>query len=100
MSAGFLKLSDTSYPMSASQLETALVGPGRGARAFLLTVHGIGAYDTSKNASGRLVDALVGDLRATFEPVDFNWHAVVEARNFKDKVAQLSRSMLEAAHLS
>jgi hypothetical protein len=85
--------------MSGSQLETALVGPGKEAGTFLLTVHGIGDYDASKSASGRLVDALAGDLRATLEPVDFNWHAVVEARDFKDKVVQLSRSMLEAAHL-
>ena len=86
--------------MSGSQLETARVGPGRDTRTFLFTVHGIGAHDASKSASGRLVDALDGDLRATLELVDFNWHAVVESRNFKDKVGRLSRSTLEAAHLS
>ena len=68
-------------------------------RTFLFTVHGIGAYDAAKGASGRLVDALDGDLRAALEVVDFNWHAAVERREFQDKLNCAVNGLPAGAHV-
>jgi hypothetical protein len=71
-------------------------------RAFIVTVHGIGPYATSSSASKKLITALPTDIITTLQPkpVDFNWYDLVEARlNLNEKVTQLSRSIIEAAHL-
>jgi hypothetical protein len=68
---------------------------------FIVTIHGIGPYDASHGATGKLMGALDEGLVPTLKPVDFNWCAIVEAmRDDGEKVTQLSTSILEAAHLS
>ena len=70
--------------------------------SFLITVHGIGPYDASRGASYKLMGALDSSLVATLKPnpIDFNWCALVEGgHDDRGNVTQLSRSILEAAHL-
>src|SRR5690242_17255783 len=68
---------------------------------FIVTIHGIGAYDTCRGAARTLMGALDESFSAAVRFVDFDWFTSVEAgRTQADKVAQLSASLLESAHLS
>src|SRR5438445_11049491 len=87
--------------MGESQLENAAVTGLGASGTFIVTVHGIGPYDASHGATGKLMRVLDEGLVATLKPVDFNWCAMVEAgHDDSEKVTQLSTSILEAAHLS
>jgi hypothetical protein len=84
-----------------SQLENVAVAGVGVLGTFIVTVHGIGPYDASHSATGKLMGALDEGLVATLEPVDFNWCGMVEAeQDDREKMTQLSTSILEAAHLS
>src|SRR5438094_23619 len=88
-------------PMGESQLDNVAVAGLGGSGTFIVTVHGIGPYDASHGATGKLMRVLDEGLVATLKPVDFDWCATVEAgRDDSEKVTQLSTSILEAAHLS
>jgi hypothetical protein len=87
--------------MNESQLENVAVAGLDAPATFIVTIHGIGPYDASHGATGKLMGALDEGLVPTLKPVDFNWCAIVEAmRDDGEKVTQLSTSILEAAHLS
>src|SRR5262245_7449414 len=87
--------------MGESQLENVAVAGQGASGTFIVTVHGIGPYAASPGATGKLMGALDESLVATLKPVDFNWCAIVEAgHDDSEKVSQLSRSILEATHLS
>jgi hypothetical protein len=85
---------------SSRHQDAAIAGLGTSGR-FVVTVHGIGTYDASHGATDKIMEALDKGLAATLRPVDFNWCAMVEGGNDDgEKVRQLSRSILEAAHLT
>jgi hypothetical protein len=87
--------------MNESQLENVAVAGLDASATFIVTIHGIGPYDASHGATGKLMGALDEGFVPTLKPVDFNWCAIVEAmRDDGEKVTQLSTSILEAAHLS
>jgi hypothetical protein len=87
--------------MGESQLENTPVVSLGAPGTFIVTVHGIGPYHASHGATAKIMEALDEGLIATLKPVDFNWCAIVEAGHKEsENVAQLSTSILEAAHLS
>jgi hypothetical protein len=87
--------------MGSSQHQDAAIAGLGTSGTFVVTVHGIGPYDASHGATDKIMEALDKSLVATLRPVDFNWCAMVEGENAdSEKVRQLSRSILEAAHLA
>lgn len=75
--------------------------PGTAPGAFAVTVHGIGHYEPGEGAVKKLVSVLDEDQLSRIELIDFDWCSIVEVgRDSDEKVTQLSRSLLEAAHVA